>query len=178
VESQPPQRGGPLYRLGIPAFVAYEHAAFATGLARRALDSLSASAINKKRGYGPGAKSLADRETLQRFIGHSDLKLCSARGLALELNQQAMDAVENGDDIDDRMALELRSIACYCTEVATELVTQAFRYSGASSIYEKNGMQRCLRDINVAAQHLMVSEVAYELLGKTHLGYSEVAPMG
>ena len=178
VVSQPPQRGGPLFRLGIPAFVANEHAAFATGVARRALEILSAEAINKKRGYGPGAKSLAARETLQRFIGHGDLKLRSARALAMELNRQAMDVIDAGDDIDERLALELRSIACYCTEVATEIVTQAFRYSGASSIFEKSEMQRCLRDINVAAQHLMVSEVAYELLGQTHLGYTDVAPMG
>jgi alkylation response protein AidB-like acyl-CoA dehydrogenase len=178
VQSQPPQRGGPLYRLGIPAFVAYEHAAFATGVARLALDTLSIAAIDKKRGYGPGARSLADREPVQRFIGHSDLQLRAARGLAIELNQQAMDVIERGDEIDTRLALELRSIACYCTEVATEIVTQAFRYSGAGAIFEKNQMQRCLRDINVAAQHLMVSEVAYELLGKTHLGFDDVAPMG
>ena len=31
---QTPQRGGALFELGIPAFVAYEHAAFALGVAR------------------------------------------------------------------------------------------------------------------------------------------------
>ena len=99
----------------------------------------------------------------------------AAKFLAERIPSNVIDA---GDDIDERLALELRSIACYCTEVATEIVTQAFRYSGASSIFEKSEMQRYLRDINVAAQHLMVSEVTYELLGKIHLGYTDVAPMG
>ena len=31
-----PQRGGPLYRLGMPAFVANEHVAFALGVGQRA----------------------------------------------------------------------------------------------------------------------------------------------
>jgi alkylation response protein AidB-like acyl-CoA dehydrogenase len=178
VVAQKPRRGGALYRLGVPAFVANEHAAFATGIARRALDLLTTAAIDKKRGYGPGASSLADRAVVQRMLGHSNLKLRAARALALQLNEQAMDVVQSGADITPRLALELRAVACYCTEVAGDIVTQAFRYAGAAAIFEHHLMQRCLRDINVAAQHLMVSEIAYELLGKTHLGFADVQPMG
>ena len=35
-----PQRGGPMYQLGIPVFIAYEHVGFALGVARKALDSI------------------------------------------------------------------------------------------------------------------------------------------
>jgi len=173
-----PQRGGPLYRLGIPAFVANEHAAFATGLARRALDVLIETAVNKKRGYGPGAVSLADRAAVQRMIGHSELRLRAARGLALDVYARAMQMALRGETLSPQLALETRAAAVYCTEVAGEIISQAFRYSGAAAIYEKSFMQRCLRDISVAAQHLMVSEVAYELLGKTYLGFDEINPMG
>lgn len=174
---QPPQRGGTLYQLGIPAFVAYEHAAFALGVARSALNKFIETATAKKRGYGPGALSLSERHTVQRFVGHSDLKLRSARQLAIDLNQQAMDAIEGGQGIKNELAIELRAIATYCTEVAAEIITGALRHSGASSIYENNDMQRFLRDINVAAQHLMVSDISYELLGKNHLGFADVPPM-
>ncbi|MCP5201489.1 MAG: acyl-CoA dehydrogenase family protein [Gammaproteobacteria bacterium] len=177
VAAQPPQRGGPLYRLGIPAFVAYEHAAFATGLARRALDTLTAYAQSKKRGYGPDAQTLADRALVQRLIGRGDLQLRAARALTMELNATAMDTVLRGDAVEPRLALELRGAAVHCTEVACEIVTAAFRQSGAGAIYEKHVMQGCLRDINVAAQHLMVSESAYELLGQSHLGFADINPM-
>jgi indole-3-acetate monooxygenase len=177
VETQLPQRGGPLYRLGIPAFVANEHAAFATGVARRALDVLTETAINKKRGYGPGAISLADRAAVQRLIGHSELRLRAARGLALDVYAQVMEMVLSGESLSPQLTLETRAVAVYCTEVAVDIISQAFRYSGAAAIYEKSVMQRCLRDISVAAQHLMVSEVAYELLGKTHLGFDGINPM-
>lgn len=178
VERQTPRRGGPLYRLGIPAFVAYEHAAFATGVARHALDVLTSIAITKKRGYGPDAKSLADRESLQRFIGHSELKLRAARTLAIDLNAQAMTTIESSAALPASLALELRGSAVYCTEVATEIVATAFRFAGAASIFESSDMQRCLRDINVAGQHLFVSDKTYELLGQTRLGVADVPPMG
>jgi len=177
VPGQPPQRGGPLYRLGIPAFVAYEHAAFATGLARRALDALTETAISKKRGYGPGAVSLADRAAVQRLIGHSELRLRAARGLALDVNARVMEVVERDNSVPSQLALETRAAAVYCTEIAVDIISQAFRYSGAAAIYEQSIMQRCLRDITVAAQHLMVSDVAYELLGKTYLAFEGINPM-
>lgn len=178
VAEQPPQRGGPLYRLGIPAFVSYEHAAFACGVARAALDELTTIALKKKRGYGPGAGGLADRGVVQRLIGRGDLALQAARALAVKLNGQAMAAINRGESIDSRLALELRGSAVYCTEVATDIIGDAFRVAGAAAVYEGSAMQRYLRDINVAGQHLMVSDIAYELLGRTHLGESDVPPMG
>src|SRR5262249_27614029 len=48
-----PKRGGPLYRLRIPAFVANEHAAFAFGVARRALDTIVAMSKESRRGIPP-----------------------------------------------------------------------------------------------------------------------------
>jgi hypothetical protein len=39
-------------------------------------------------------------------------------------------------------------------------------------------LQRCLRDINAGAQHLMVIDSAYERLGQILLGFPDVDPMG
>lgn len=175
---QAPQRGGGLYHLGIPAFVAYEHAAFAIGVGRLALKTFIDMAQKKKRGYGPDASSLGDRHTIQAFIGRSDLKLRGARQLAMALNRQAMDSIETSSAIDNRLAIELRAIATYCTEVSAEVINEALRHSGAGAIYDESPMQRYLRDINVAAQHLMVSNLSYELLGRSHLGQADVPPMG
>src|SRR5205085_9641522 len=58
-----PQRGGPLYRLGRPAFLAAEHAAFALGAGRLALDAILALAQGKQRGFMPNAPTIARRST-------------------------------------------------------------------------------------------------------------------
>lgn len=171
------KRGGALYRIGIPGFVAYEHAAFATGTARRALDALTALAIGKKRGYGPDAVTIADRGVIQRAIGRGELALRAARALALDVNAEVMRVAEAGETIDPQLSLELRGAAVYCTDVATDIVTEAFRHAGAGAIYNGSVLQACLRDINVAAQHQMVNQSAYELLGQVHLGFDDINVM-
>ena len=50
-------------------------------------------------------------------------------------------------------------------------------HAGGSAIYLQNVLQQCLRDINVAAQHRMVSEASFENLGQILLGVADVNPM-
>ena len=44
-------------------------------------------------------------------------------------------------------------------------------------LYESSVLQGCLRDLNAAAQHLMVSDAAYEALGQFVLGHPSADPM-
>src|SRR5262249_36692060 len=66
-----PQRGGPLYRLGLPGVLINEFVGFVLGVARRALDTIIELVQTKRRGYGPQTL-LSDREVVQRMIGESD----------------------------------------------------------------------------------------------------------
>ena len=170
-------RGGPVYQIGHPGFVANEHAGFALGVARRALDAFTEREAAKKPGYTGKLSSLSARPTVQRMLGAGDLKLRAARSLAIELNDAAYQAVVEGGRPSTRLQGELRAIASYCTEVALEVVTDAFRNSGGGAIYQQNILQQCLRDMNVAAQHLMVSKIAYENLGQMMLGIPDVNPI-
>jgi alkylation response protein AidB-like acyl-CoA dehydrogenase len=176
--SDPPKRGGPLYRIPNPGFVANEHAGFALGVARRALDAFLAKEVARSRSYGPAASSMSARPSIQRALGASELKLRSARNLALDVNDEAWRTVCANQQLSIRQLCELRAAATYCTEVALDIVTEVFRYSGGGAIYERNILQQCLRDMNAAAQHLMVSEISYENLGRTLLGVPDVNPMG
>ena len=172
-----PRRGGPLYNIEHPGFVANEHAGFAIGLARRALDAFAQRETEKQRGYTDKRASLGTRPAVQRMIGAGTLRLRAARALAIELNDEAWDTVCAGERLPTQLQGELRAIATHCTDVALDVVTEAFRYSGGGAIYQRNILQQCLRDMNVAAQHLMVSEVAYENLGQMILGVPDVHPM-
>jgi alkylation response protein AidB-like acyl-CoA dehydrogenase len=171
-----PQRGGPLYRLGMPAFVTNEHVAFALGVGRRALDTLLAHAHATQRGYGQRS-ALAARPAVHRVVGESDLRLRAARTLALESYERAWATVCAGHPLPPHVQAELRSIATFATDVALAVTTQAFRLSGGTALYATSVLQRCLRDINAAAQHLMVSEAAYENYGQCLLGLPDADPM-
>lgn len=170
------KRGGAIYRMGRPGFVANEHSGVALGIARRALDEIIADAPFKKRGNPPTA-SLADREAFRGDIASCDLRLRSARALALQVYERAFQTACSGRAPDAAAQSEMRAVSTYVTQVAVDVATTAFRYAGGSAINRGNILQRCLRNINAAAQHFMVSDTALENYGASLLDTPEVKPM-
>lgn len=173
----PPQRGGALYHLGHPGFVANEHAAFAIGVGRGALDAVTAVAKAKRRSFAAGPSALEQRPTFQRFLGLADLRLRSARALVIEIYAEAWAAASAGSVPSPRLQAQMRSVTAFATQVAAEVTTDAFRFAGGEAVYAGRPLQRYLRDIHVGAQHLMVSEIAYENHGAFTLGLPGADPL-
>jgi alkylation response protein AidB-like acyl-CoA dehydrogenase len=171
-----PKRGGPIFLLGLPGFVSNEHAGFALGVGRCALDLIVEVAQTKRRGRGPAAVTLVDRPVFQRWVGESDLRLRAARALAIEVHERAWQSVSAGHTPDPWLEGEMRASAVLCTEVAAEIATQAFRFGGGAALFLTSKLQQYMRDINAGAQHLAVSDVAYENHGQFVLGISEADP--
>lgn len=173
---QPPRRGGPLYRLWLPGFAANEHAAFALGVGRHALDVITDLAVSKQRGFEQTV--LASRTAFQRDLGECDMQLRAARALVIEVFENVWARLCAGHQPSPEAQAEMRSVATLATRVALDVVTQAFRYAGGSAVYCTDVLQRCWRDLNTAAQHFMVSDSAYENLGKYRLGLPDANPFG
>ena len=173
----PPQRGGPLYLMGWPGYVANEHAAFALGIARSALDAITDLARSKKRGYGP-QKRLAERSIFQRMVAEADLKLRGTRLVVIDILEKAWQTASAGQVPGPALQAEMRSAAALATDVALEITNSAFRYGAGSAVRLENVLQRCLRDLNTAAAHLMVSDASYENYGQFLLDLPDADPMG
>ena len=171
-----PRRGDAIYRMGRPGFVANEHPAIALGIARRALDEIIASAPNKKRG-NPPISTLADREAFRGDIARCDFRLRAARALSHEVFERAYEITCSGQVPGDAVQAEMRAVSAHVTFEAVDVTTIAFRYTGGSAIHRSHILQRCLRNINAAAQHFMVSDSSLESYGATLLGADEVKPM-
>ncbi len=176
-QATPPQRGGPVGHMGIPAYITNEHVGFALGVARRALDIITEVAGTRRRGFTPSPSLLGSRSTFQRDLGECDMKLQAVHALAGEVFEEAFATVSAGNTIGPQLHAKTRSVATYATDVGVKVVSTAFRYSGGSAIYLSNSMQRCLRDIETAAQHLLVSSSAYENHGQFMLGQPDANPM-
>jgi alkylation response protein AidB-like acyl-CoA dehydrogenase len=173
-----PRRGGALFRLGMPAFVAYEHVAFALGVARRALEASLELAATKRRGMGAVPASVADRARYQALLGASEIRLRAVRAGAIELFEEAWQVASSSQMPDRRLQAATRSMAVHATETAAEIVTGLFRAAGGGALYRAGILQRCFRDLSAGAQHFMVSDSAYERLGQILLGVPDVDPMG
>jgi alkylation response protein AidB-like acyl-CoA dehydrogenase len=176
-ETAQPQRGGPLYRMPNPGFVANEHAAFAVGLARCALDTAMEMARSRRRGFTASASSLEGRAAFQRAIGLGSIRVKAARAHLMDVYGEAWAMLATGGAPQLHMHAQMRAAATYATEVAAEVTTEMFRYAGGAAVYRSQKLQRLLRDVNVAAQHLMVSDIAYETLGQFALGLPDPDPM-
>jgi alkylation response protein AidB-like acyl-CoA dehydrogenase len=174
--STDPRKGGPLFWLGRPGFVTPDHAAFALGVARRALDEIFQQAGSYQRGYL--TSTIAQRGALHHDLGKCDQQLRAARALCREAIEDAWEFCLRGERPDLERQLRLRGACVYATDVACDVTTAAFRYGGGDAIYNDRVLQRCMRDINAAAQHFMVNTSAYDNLGQFRLGLPDVNPMG
>ncbi len=171
-----PRKGGPQFWLGRPGFVTPDHAAFALGVARRALDEIALQAGSYRRGYL--TSTIAQRGALHHDLGKCDQRLRAARALCREALDEAWEFCLRGERPDLERQLRLRGACAHATDVACDIAATAFRYGGGSAIYNDRVLQRCMRDINAAAQHFMVNTSAYDNLGQFRLGLPDVNPMG
>lgn len=165
-----PQRGGPLYRLGRPAFLAAEHAACSLGAGRLALDAIIDLAQGKQRGFAPIAPTIAQRPTFQNALGAADLQLRAARSLLVEIYEDVWATTCAGRPLTPQQQVETRSATAYATQVAAEVATMAFRYGGGEANYLTSRLQRALRDVYGTAQHQITSNDAYEEHAQVLLG--------
>jgi alkylation response protein AidB-like acyl-CoA dehydrogenase len=172
-----PQRGGPIFRLGMPAFTAMEHAAFSLGVGRRALDLVIETAQSKSRGFGPVATLIGTRPVFQRFVGEADLRLRAAHALVCEFHERSWQEVSAGRSIEPELATELRAVGVLATETAVDVASHAMKYGGGSALFLDNMLQRCFRDVVASGQHFAVTDAGYEAHGLFKLGMGETVPM-
>lgn len=173
-------RGGASFRMGLPGFVAMEHAAIALGIGQRALAEICHHAGSKKRGgLAPGTEPtlLAQRGAFQNELGRSLMNLRAARNLVFDVFGAAWETACAGSVPDSLAQAEMRCAARAATDIAVEVAGMAGRYAGGGALFETHPIQRCVRDLYAASQHFVVADTAYEALGQMTLGRPDTSPM-
>jgi alkylation response protein AidB-like acyl-CoA dehydrogenase len=171
----PPKRGGVLYHYSLPGFIAVENAGFSLGVARRALDELVTIAQTKGRGVGVKSPLMA-RGVFQKAVAQADLNLKATRALQMSLLEKTWRYLNEGREITPAFHAELRAAGAHTSEVAVEVAAMAVRYAAGSAVYSGNILQRCLRDLQMADTHFLVSDTSYESHGQFMLGIRDANP--
>ena len=169
-----PERGGAIFRLGMPSYTANEHTAFSLGCARRALE-LIGEMSSKQRRAGSGMMAIADRPVFQHFYGQATQRYQAMRAHAFNVFEALWQTACSGRVPDARAQAEARVTSALVTDTCVDIVNQAFHFAGGSVLQQSNLLQRYWRDVNAAAQHMAVSNAAYEAYGQLLLGI-EPAP--
>ncbi len=148
------RRGGPLYELGVIALTATGHAGFAIGVARRALDELTAIAKTKIR-MGSGS-FLKDSERFLHSLGTLESRFHSAHAWVRESFSQLEANVIATGKIDPVLNNVVRQATVHVTREAADIVREGYLLAGTSALRD-GPLQRCFRDIHAASQHFFAS---------------------
>ncbi len=165
---EPPVEPGPLYAMPPIALFGAILAAVPLGIARHAIDILLGLAGTKIATRS--RQSLREDVTMQAGLGRAEALLRSGRAFLYEALDEAWQVVCSGQTLSvaQRATLWLASThAAIAAKDATELM---FSAGGASSAYTNAGLERCMRDILAAGQHLTVAPPNYQMAGQALLG--------
>jgi alkylation response protein AidB-like acyl-CoA dehydrogenase len=138
------------------------------GIASAAIASFKAFADRKVR---PGATAaLADRETVQDVLGRAETRHAAARALLAEAMTTLMRSTDAGGDDLVRSRVAFRAACAFAAESAVEIVDRLATAAGAAAIFETFALERCVRDVRAAAQHIAMSPNNYAVAGRLSLG--------
>lgn len=162
--------GGPIYGLGSIAIGTIGSCAWAIGVARRALDEIAEIARGGRVRLGQAP--LREQPTFQRDFGFHLSALKSARLLAIETYEGAVDAIGSGasEDVVAARIRETRADANHVVHVAKLATTFAWEASGSAGMRNPSRLQRCFRDISTGSGHMVFDERNYGEVAKSALG--------
>ena len=158
----------PLYRYPSIAFAAQVLAVVGLGVARAALDDISASAEGRES--ITGAPKLADRAYVQIEIAKAEAALRSARAYFYEATEEVWSKVLAGDEIDARQKNWLRLASTHAARTSADVARNAFTLAGTPGIFCANPMQRYMHDALVVVQHAFLAEGHWQSAGRVLLG--------
>jgi len=157
------QRGGARYATHIRSQIAACHSGFALGAGERALDEVISLAATKKRMLQKA--TIADRGVFQYDIGRARAQLEAGRAYAVDVLSELAALQASGDALPEGFLDRIHAMATYATELAVEVSLLAYRHGGGSALRLDSPIQRTLRDVLAAQQHLYVADLNYEAFG-------------
>src|SRR5580693_5147677 len=160
----PAVRGGDLFRLGMPAFVSNEVPPLAIGLARRAIDDITELATHTAR--FPGGPTVSERAVFHHELGRAEVRVRAARAVHREAMAAAFASAAAGAAPTEEQQLAVTTASVYAVETCADVVSDLFKFGGGRALALSNPMQRHLRNVLAARQHVALSEENYETAGR------------
>lgn len=162
-----PERGALLVK-DFAAYAVARVAAVSLGIARDAIESFVALAKHKT----PAASSstLASQPTAQERLGRAEGALRSARALLYATIDELPYTPTWSEPLSDDQRAAIRLAGAHAADSALAVVDLLFRAAGTTAIYTRSRLDRCLRDMHVATQHINVAPSNIEMVGQHLLG--------
>ncbi len=155
-----------LYQFSFMGALASGVASVGLGLAARALEELKKLSLHKVP--NGAARTLAERPLVQDQIARMTASYQAAKLFLENAIQKSWQDAERGQSTITNKS-ELRLAATFAAETSLEIVQQAYKLGGGSSIWDGVKLQELLRDAQVMSQHGLISSNNYEIAGRVAL---------
>jgi alkylation response protein AidB-like acyl-CoA dehydrogenase len=172
-DAQLVKRSGPLY--AFPFMFIAKGPGTALGIARHAIDTLTETAAGKPaRRYTLGErvevpKVLRDDVYVQDAVGRAETLLTSARAHVFDVVGDLWAGLLDGRQPTHRQLL-FTTLYPHSVGLCVEAVQLIYKAAGGGAVYQKGPLDRCLRDILTANQHVVATARTYEMAGRLLLG--------
>ncbi len=165
----PPRRPGPLYVVPMTSTFVSCIATVALGIARAAIESLIEIGAEKRT--AGSSTVLRDKPMAQADLARAEALLGAGRAYLFgELGTMWEDAVA-GRAIELRARAAVRLAACHATQCAIQVVDLMYQSAGGAALFQSGRLERCLRDVHAAGQHIAVNMQAnLEPVGRVLFG--------
>ncbi len=150
-------------------------AAAGLGVARRALDELAALAASKQPQFS--TRTLAASGFTQTEFARAESQWRSARAFLRDEVAAAWATATAGDPVPVAARVAMRLAGTYAATASAAAVDTVWTLAGGTAVYDTSALGRCLRDVHVVTQHIMVAPKINETLGKFLLGVDLDAAM-
>jgi indole-3-acetate monooxygenase len=165
---EPPAEPGPLYAMPTIALFGAVLAAVPLGIARHAIDILMELAATKIASRS--RQALREDATMQAALGRAEALLRSGRAFLYEALSEAWQVASAGQILSLTQRAMLWLASTHAANTAKEATELMFSAGGSASPYTTSGLERCVRDIYAAAQHITVAPANYQMAGQALLG--------
>jgi alkylation response protein AidB-like acyl-CoA dehydrogenase len=170
--SDPPAIDRALYRMPVVGLFATYVAAVPLGIGRHALETFRALAAGKMS--GTSLAPLASKPLAQASLGRAEAVLTAGRSSLLHAVTQVWEKVQSGrpPTLADHRSLWVA--ATYAAQAALDATERLYAAAGSSSVYASCPLDRCLRDVRTAVQHIVLQEANFEHFGRELLAPEDV----
>jgi alkylation response protein AidB-like acyl-CoA dehydrogenase len=165
---EPPVEPGPLYAIPTIALFATALAAVPLGIGRHAIDILTNLAGTKIASRS--RRTLAEDATMQAALGRAEALLSSGRAFLYEALGETWQVVSSGHVLSPAQRARLWLASTHAASSAKQAAELMFDAGGSASPYTSSGLERCVRDIHAACQHVTLAQPNYEMAGQVFLG--------
>lgn len=164
---EPPSEPGPLYAMPTIAVTAPVLAAVPLGITRHAIEIVRELARTKI--VARSRRGLSEDAMMQANLGTAEAIVRSARGFLFQSLNEAWQTVCANQTLSLTQRAMLWLASTHAATAAKQAAELMFVAAGSAAPYASGGIERCVRDIHAACQHVTLAPPNYQMAGQAFL---------